>query len=365
MLKKVLGGLVLIALLGGGGVLWYLFGGDSGVPETASSKQPTPARPDHYTITWGGDTMLGWAGQKLIDTKGPNYAVSKLKPLLASDYTIINLEAPITELTRDDMPEEHRVWTYNVLPASLGALSWAGVDAFALSNNHAFDRGEQGVLDTLRYAREGGFAVFGVGLDKASAEAPLFLDTPHGKVAVLSFSHRGPRLKAAGDGTPGLTYLNRAQMENGYKLAKAGGADIVVGCPHWGINYDGIQAADMRTAEAFAEIGYDLVMAHGPHVQQPVGLLGDMPVIYSLGNFVFGTQGRFQKDGAKLDPYGLIAKTFLGPKGIERIELRCILVDNLEVKYRPRPCTDQERADSYAKLGPGVVVEGDAAVVVF
>ena len=51
--------------------------------------------------------------------------------------------------------------------------------------------------------------------------------------------------------------------------------------------------------------------------------------------------------------------------GIERIELRCILVDNLVVKYRPRACNAEERADSFAKLGPAVRVEGDAAVVAF
>ena len=120
----------------------------------------------------------------------------------------------------------------------------------------------------------------------------------------------------------------------------------------------------MRQAELFAKTGYDLVVGHGPHVQQPVGMQGDTPVLYSLGNFIFSTQGRFQKLGGK-DPYGLVAKTFIGPKGVERIELRCILIDNLVVKYRPRPCTEEERADSFSKLGPGVTIEGDAAVVLF
>lgn len=365
MLKKLLIAGLVVALLAGSGLLWWRSAG-SGVPGSAPGNSvPTPARPDHYTITWAGDTMFGWAGQRLIKKKGPKYVVNKLKPLLAADYTIINLEAPISTLTREDMPEKHRVWTYNVLPGSLEGFEHVGIDAFALSNNHAFDRGTQGILDTLRHSEEGGFVVFGVGMDKEEAESPLFVETPFGKVAVVSLSHRGPRLKPAADGQPGVVYLNRAQMQRGYDLAKKAKAEIIIGFPHWGINYEGIDATQKRQAQAFAEIGYDLVIGHGPHVQQPVARFGETSVLYSLGNFVFGTQGRFQKDGATKDPYGLIAKTFIGPEGVERIELRCILVDNLKVKYRPRPCTEQERADSFSKLGPGVVVEDDAAVVLF
>ncbi len=365
MLKRLLIGGVALSLLAGAGLYWWQ-SSPAGIPQSAvEGAAPTPARPDHYTITWAGDTMFGWAGQRLIKKKGPKYVVDKLRPFLAADYTIINLEAPISTLTREDMPEKHRVWTYNVLPGSLEGFQHVGIDAFALANNHAFDRGTQGVLDTLRYANDGGFVVFGVGMNREEAESPLFVETPFGRVAVVSLSHRGPRLKSAADGQPGLVYLSRAQMERGYELAKEGKAELVIAFPHWGINYEGVDAAQKRQAKAFAEIGYDLVIGHGPHVQQPVARFGETPVLYSLGNFVFGTQGRFQKNGVTKDPYGLIAKTFIGPEGVERIELRCILVDNLKVKYRPRPCSDEERADSFRKLGPGVIVEDDAAVVVF
>jgi len=365
MLKKVLGALLLVVVLAGAGAGWYFFAATSGVPAAPSPNEPTAPRDEHFTISWAGDTMMGWAGQKLINKKGADHVLSELKPLLEADYTVINLEAPVTKLEREDMPEKQRVWTYNVLPNTISAFKRAGIDAFGLANNHAFDRGDKGLLETLQFASDGGFDVFGVGMSRPEAEGPLLIETPHGTVGVVGFSHRGPRLRQAKDGEVGIVYLHEEQVRRSYTAAKAAGAKWVVAFPHWGINYDVVKAADMRFAELFAEVGYDLVVGQGPHVQQPVAMFGDMPVLYSLGNFVFGTQGRFQKDGATFDPYGLIAKTFVGPTGFERIELRCILVDNLKVKYRPRPCSAEERADSYRKLGPGVVVQGDAAVMSF
>ncbi len=356
--------LLLVVLLAGGAFAgWYFFAGSSGVPSGGKGKA-VPARPDHFTIAWAGDTMLGWNADKMIEKKGVGHVLSRLKPLMEADYTVINVEAPVTNLVREDMPEKQRMWTYNIRPDIFGGFADIGVDAFSLANNHLYDRGDQGVFDTFAAAKTHGMKYFGAGMNRAEAVAPLLIETPHGTVGVVGFSHKGPRLKAAQADSPGLVYMGRKQYEEGYRVAKEAGADIVIAFPHWGVNYGEVRPQEMRTAELFAELGYDMVIGHGPHVQQPVAFFGDTPVLYSLGNFVFSTQGRFQKLGNK-DPYGLVAKTFIGPKGIERIELRCILVDNLVVKYRPRACTAEERADSFAKLGPGVRVEGDAAVVVF
>ncbi|MCO4771798.1 MAG: CapA family protein [Deltaproteobacteria bacterium] len=363
-MKKLLLGLLLLAIVVGGVTVWWFTAGTSGVPNSASSDGPTPARDDHFTIVWAGDTMLGWNADKMIKRKGYDHILGRLEPLLDADYVVINLEAPVTTLTREDMPEKHRKWTYHIKPAALKAFEEMGVDAYSLANNHLYDRGQDGVFDTFAHSEEHGLKFFGAGMTREEAEAPLLIETPHGTVGVVGFSHRGPRLKEAKEDQPGLVYLYAEQMKRSHRAARKAGADIVVGFPHWGINYEVLRPQEMRVAEQFSKMGYDLVIGQGPHVQQPVGQFGDMPVVYSLGNFVFSTQGRFQKLGDK-DPYGLIAKTFIGPTGVERIELRCILIDNLRVKYRPRMCNAEERADSFAKLGLGVVVEGDAAVVVF
>lgn len=57
-----------------------------------------------YEITWLGDTFLGDRGRQLLDEKGYSAAFDRLPDIGASDLTIINAEAPLTDL--------------NILPAS-------------------------------------------------------------------------------------------------------------------------------------------------------------------------------------------------------------------------------------------------------
>ena len=44
------------------------------------------------------------------------------------------------------------------------------------------------------------------------------------------------------------------------------------------------------------DAGADLVVVHHPHVAHPVdGLYGGVPILLSLGNYAFGTPGRFHR----------------------------------------------------------------------
>ena len=61
------------------------------------------------------------------------------------DLTFANLEFPVDPgRPYGDFPR------FNGTPAYLQAAVDAGIDAFSLANNHAFDGAEEGVLQTLR-----------------------------------------------------------------------------------------------------------------------------------------------------------------------------------------------------------------------
>ncbi len=81
-------------------------------------------------------------------------------------------------------------------------------------------------------------------------------------------------------------------------------------------------------------------------------------MLYSLGNFVFGTPGRFTDH---FPGYGLIATTHLDGGGVDSIELRCILTDNDRVAFQPRVCPAAEAAAVLGGLHPAIVVTGDVA----
>ena len=83
-------------------------------------------------------------------------------------------------------------------------------------------------------------------------------------------------------------------------------ADFTIVCSHWGTEYNlGISSEQKKWTEIFREHGADAVIGTHPHVIEPLVFLededtdnitnnhgnGDMPVYYSLGNFVNWTAG--------------------------------------------------------------------------
>ena len=68
-------------------------------------------------------------------------------------------------------------------------------------------------------------------------------------------------------------------------------SDIVIVFIHWGTeNEEQIDWAQRDQAIAIAEAGADIIIGAHPHCLQPVGYVGEVPVIYSLGNFWFNSK---------------------------------------------------------------------------
>ncbi len=313
-----------------------------------------------WAIAFAGDTFIGNAANKRIRKHGYGYVLAHADALLGdADFTIVNAEAPLTRLKEPSRPGQK--WSYNSSPKVAAALAGAGVDALGFANNHTFDRGPDGITDTVAHANSAGIAVFGAGANRDEAEAPLLLETPHGDVAVVAIQARGAAGEEAGPDAPGTPRLRASTITRLHRRAVDAGAEHVVAFVHWGRNYAPLTYAQKRDAALLAEAGFDLVVGHGPHVIQPVGRLDGVPVLYSVGNFVFNTAGRYERFGVA--GYGMVATAFLGPDGFEAIELRCLQADNQRTKYKPRPCDEAERADAFRSMGPEVRVRGDVGVV--
>ena len=124
--------------------------------------------------------------------------------------------------------------------------------------------------------------------------------------------------------------------------------------------YSAVGEQQRRVAAIFAAAGYDLVIGHHPHLAQDVDIVDGMPVIYSLGNFVFGSPGRYTK---RFPGYSLVARTYLGADGLRAIELSCIVTDNDRVNYQPRPCTGAQAETLMRSLGPHVTVRAGKGLV--
>ena len=215
-------------------------------------------------------------------------------------------------------------------------------------------------MDTTRYLREVGIQAMGAGMDGDEAARPLLIDTPHGRIAVVALGPSGPNSPTVGPGEPGIRSADSESVVRGRELARSAGARWVVGYIHWGGTYEPVQAKQRRLAAEMAKAGYDLVIGHGSHSLQPVDIVDGVPVIYSLGNFAFGSKGRFTDEAPG---YGVVARTAFGPNGLEPIELACIVTDPDVVRYQPRPCNDVEAQRASTLLGPRLTWEAGRGVV--
>ena len=111
--------------------------------------------------------------------------VSRLR---TADATYGNLELTVAE--RDD-PE---AWVWSVTedwalasePHVIADIRDLGFDIVGRANNHAMDRGPSGLRTTSRLLEDVGVVHAGAGEDRSQASAPRFLETPRGRVGLVS-----------------------------------------------------------------------------------------------------------------------------------------------------------------------------------
>ena len=338
--------------------------GEPAAPPPVASEPPAldeaycPSLCDLHQVAWVGDILLGSSARSRLERHGYTWPFEQVRQLIDADFLIGNAEGPITTRRQPHFPGQR--WDYNAQPPAAWALAEVGFDALGLANNHALDRGPDGLRDTLEHVRVAGMRPFGGGMGADEATAPLLVETRHGTVAVLGFTDRWNYGAVAGPEQPGTAYFGEDEIVRQKAAATAAGARWVVAYVHWGENYAEVTEEQRQVAASFARAGYDLVVGHHPHLAQEVELIGRMPVLYSLGNFVFGTSGRHTDEAPG---YSLVARTYLGPDGFRALELACIVTDNKIVRYQPRPCSGVEADAVLRGLGPHVAIRGERGLV--
>ncbi len=83
-------------------------------------------------------------------------------------------------------------------PSLVKDLVWAGFDLVARANNHSGDYGVLGMNLTTKYVAEAGLVQAGVGQSLAEAREAKFLETPKGRVALISVASTFPDHSRAG-----------------------------------------------------------------------------------------------------------------------------------------------------------------------
>ena len=148
------------------------------------------------SIAVGGDAMIT---RKMNPHKEDRF-LQLVNLIRATDCAIVNLEMLFHDYEYS--------WEYSggtptrSDPRNLQQLKWMGIDAVTTANNHAYDFSEGGFLTTLEHCREFDLPQAGGGKNLDEARAPTYVDSPRGRVALLSASTSYSEQSRAGLGRP-------------------------------------------------------------------------------------------------------------------------------------------------------------------
>jgi poly-gamma-glutamate capsule biosynthesis protein CapA/YwtB (metallophosphatase superfamily) len=289
------------------------------------------------------EISLFLAGDALITRPWSHVRENRFLELVSEIRTagvaIANLETVIHEFK--GYAQADSGGDYMASPPQIAAeLKWAGFDMLAHANNHAFDYGTSGVLETIEHVEKAGLILAGSGKDLQNARAPRYFCCNGRTVALVAmtsaFVSYGKASRSRPDlhGRPGvnplrvtqerplpllapiakplrgivrLMGLKRATLEKVFSrfglrfhrdghvetadrqanldaiAEAASNADVVVASIH--AHSQGAWLA--KFARQAIERGACVVFVHGPHQVRGTELHRGKPIFYSMGNFVY------------------------------------------------------------------------------
>ncbi len=237
------------------------------LPESTQRSEPLPE--PQLTLLFVGDIMLARGVEWRIGIEGLDYPLSEMTSTIESaDLAIGNFEGTIREV---QTIEPGGSFAFDTTPEIAGMLADVGFDVLSLANNHGDDHGASTTTFTRDTLISLGMLPFGDPLDSASHVIQVDRDS-----FALSFIGYHAFLEDIEPITAAIA------------TEKAAGRFVIV-VPHWGPEYQATPHADaeVEPAHAFVDAGADLVIGAHPHVIQTIETYNGVPIIYSLGNFLF------------------------------------------------------------------------------
>lgn len=202
-----------------------------------------------------------------------------------ADYRMVNLEAPITV----NEPKNKILKTGPHLRMSEDTvmlyLKQLKVDAVTLANNHILDYGTKGLTDTFETLKRNKIDFVGAGNTLNEATQPLTLEKDGIRIAILNFCEN--EWSIAEENKSGANPMDIIDNTNQIKAAKAT-HDKVICIIHGGHEYYHLPSPRMQKQYRFyADNGADAIVGHHTHCIGGYEIYNEVPIIYSLGNFLF------------------------------------------------------------------------------
>jgi poly-gamma-glutamate synthesis protein (capsule biosynthesis protein) len=315
----------------------------------------------------------------LLAPAGAERVFGDTLPLLRSlDLLVGNLEAAATT----GGVRAVKTYTFRFDPRALGSLAAAGFSYLSAANNHTFDYGMGGFIDTLASLGQAGIATSGAGRTAEEASRPAVMRIGDVEVRLLSFAaypvdrtgFDGRSMARATADRPGALWLD----DEGIAAAARGFSTDAfnVALVHGGIEWSSAPTEEQRRRyRDLIRAGADLVIGSHPHVLQGLEAVDGRLIAYSLGNFLFPgmeeTPGGERSAILEVGTYGrrIVSLRVVPVRldgGTVRLELQKDSLRELRSQSRdlnasPRADSASPRADSASPKADSASPKGDSA----
>lgn len=207
----------------------------------------------------------------------------------SSDIMIANNEFAITNSNN----RINKLYNFKARPERLNIYEEMGIDLVSTANNHIYDYGEEGLLDSIKYLNEYDIPNVGAGENKDAAEKAFYFIVGGYKISFLSATRAEKNVVTpnAEEDKPGTFWAyNPDRLVERIKEEK-NISDLVVILIHWG-REDSHALEDIQkdTGKLYIDAGADLVVGAHAHVLQGFEIYNNKLIAYNLGDFIFNRE---------------------------------------------------------------------------
>lgn len=277
-----------------------------------------PSDDPFVSLHFVGDVMLDRGVREKINEFGIDYPWKEVERyLMGSDYRIANLEGTISE--KESLMTHEPPFVFTFAPAFVEAMK-PFIDIVSLANNHARDLRAIGEEETRQWLEGMGLPWFG---GYASSDTVYRIDKDGIAISLIGYHQFGSRLE---------------DLERVIREEDLDGRFVIV-LPHWGEEYiQAPQAGQREKAKRMIASGADLIIGGHPHVAQGIEVIDGVPVVYSMGNFVFDQE------------FGETIKGMTVGMILERERATLYLSPISTLGAQPTPLSDEEARELFSKL---------------
>ena len=318
-----------------------------------------PSADGTFTVLFAGDILMdpGYAAGDALTKRGAVgcFDEEALGIMRDADLFVVNNEFAYTSRGSAVSKE----YNFRADPKHVQILRDMGADLVTLGNNHTYDYGEEGLLDTLDTLNAAGVPYIGAGRDLEEASAPAVYTIGGFRISLVNAEsilfNSNPPAQCALEGKPGTFDCYRPEMLfEAVRKAKEQ-SDYCIAVLHWGSEGKSTpNEKQLLLSRGAAEAGADLIIGGHPHVLQTISRAGTVPVVYSLGNYLFHS-GTYDT--------GVIQAVFRPSE--KRLEtLRFVPMQCRNMKVYTLSGSEKERLLKYMRsLSPEVQIDEDGIIV--